>query len=104
VTRRARRALGTLAVAFVVGGGAGCSIRQDAAGTTRVGVGLWGFGDPPGVDWNLDWPRREVPDLPAGPRNDLPPRPVDTGQRIPGRGPPATPLPPSAPPAGDARR
>jgi hypothetical protein len=43
---------------------AGCAIRQDAAGVSRVGIGLWGFGDPPGVDWNLDWPRREPAALP----------------------------------------
>ena len=39
---------------------AGCSIRYDATGVSRVGVGLWGFGDPPGVNWNLDGPRRGV--------------------------------------------
>jgi hypothetical protein len=43
----------------------GCAIRYDAAGTSRVGIGLWGFGDPPGVNWNLDWPRTEVPELPS---------------------------------------
>jgi hypothetical protein len=53
---------------------ASCSIRYDAAGVTRVGVGLWGFGDPPGVQWNLDAPRREIPELPAAPRPELPPR------------------------------
>jgi hypothetical protein len=53
---------------------AGCSIRYDAAGVTRVGVGLWGFGDPPGVNWNLDAPRREFPELPATTRPELPPR------------------------------
>ena len=49
----------------------GCAIRYDHAGVTRVGIGLWGFGDPPGVNWNLDWPpRREVPELPPmGPRD-----------------------------------
>jgi hypothetical protein len=52
---------------------AGCAIRHDAAGVTRIGIGLWGLGDPPGVNWNLDWPRREVPDLPAAPRRELPP-------------------------------
>jgi len=52
----------------------GCSIRYDAAGVTRVGVGLWGFGDPPGVNWNLDAPRREFPELPATTRPELPPR------------------------------
>ena len=52
----------------------GCAIRYDATGVTRVGVGLWGFGDPPGVHWNLDAPRRELPELPAGPRPELPPR------------------------------
>jgi hypothetical protein len=51
----------------------GCAIRYDEAGLTRVGIGLWGFGDPPGVNWNLDWPpRREVPELPPmGPRDSL---------------------------------
>jgi hypothetical protein len=43
---------------------AGCAIRQDATGVSRVGIGLWGFGDPPGVNWNLDWPRREPTALP----------------------------------------
>ncbi len=52
---------------------AGCAIRYDAAGVTRVGIGLWGFGDPPGVHWNLDWPHREVPDLPVAPRRELSP-------------------------------
>ena len=52
----------------------GCSIRYDASGMTRVGVGLWGFGDPPGVNWYLDAPRRDVPELPAGARPELPPR------------------------------
>ena len=55
---------------------AGCAIRYDHAGVSRVGIGLWGFGDPPGVNWNLDWPpRREIPELP--PRREmleLPPR------------------------------
>ena len=55
---------------------AGCAIRYDATGVSRVGVGLWGFADPPGVNWNLDWPRREVPELPAGSRPELPPRRV----------------------------
>ena len=45
----------------------GCATLVDGAGTTRVGIGLWGFGDPPGVDWNLDWPRRELPELPKSP-------------------------------------
>jgi len=53
----------------------GCSIRYDATGVTRIGVGLWGFGDPPGVNWNLDAPRREFPELPATTRPELPPRP-----------------------------
>ena len=50
---------------------------------TRVGIGLWGFGDPPGVNWNLDWPRQEVPELPVGPRPELPPRraPPDLSSR-----------------------
>jgi hypothetical protein len=53
---------------------AGCAIRYDQAGVSRVGVFLWGLGDPPGVKWNLDAPRREIPDLPAAPRRDvLPP-------------------------------
>jgi hypothetical protein len=53
---------------------AGCTIRYDATGVSRVGVGLWDFDDPPGVNWNLDWPRRDVPELPASPRPELPPR------------------------------
>ncbi len=51
----------------------GCAIRYDKAGVSRVGIGLWGFGDPPGVHWNLDWPRQPVPDLPAAPHRELPP-------------------------------
>jgi hypothetical protein len=62
-----------LAAALVAAILAGCAIRYDRAGVTRVGIGLWGFGDPPGVNWNLDWPRREVPDLPAATRRELPP-------------------------------
>jgi len=53
---------------------AGCAIRYDQAGVSRVGPFLWGLGDPPGVKWNLDAPRREIPDLPAAPRREgLPP-------------------------------
>jgi hypothetical protein len=52
---------------------AGCAVRYDRAGVTRVGIGLWGLGDPPGVDWNLDWPRREIPELPRTPLPELPP-------------------------------
>ena len=47
----------------------GCSIRQDNTGMSRVGVFLWGFGDPPGVNWNLDAPRRST-----GTINDNPER------------------------------
>jgi hypothetical protein len=61
-----------LAAALAAANLAGCAIRYDQAGVTRVGIGLWGFGDPPGVNWNLDWPRREVTDLPAAPRRELP--------------------------------
>ena len=43
---------------------AGCAIRYDHNGVSRVGVFLWGLGDPPGVKWNLDWPRREESALP----------------------------------------
>jgi hypothetical protein len=49
---------------------AGCAIRYDQTGVSRVGVFLWGLGDPPGVKWDLDWPRREVPELPATARRD----------------------------------
>jgi hypothetical protein len=66
----------TLVAAACVVSVCGCAIRYDHAGVSRVGIGLWGFGDPPGVNWNLDWPpRREVPELPPmGPRAvpDLP--------------------------------
>jgi hypothetical protein len=104
MTRRARRALGALLVALAAIGGSGCSIRYDASGVTRVGVGLWGFGDPPGVNWNLDWPRRDVPELPVGPRNELPPRSVDFATRGPDRGLPPAATTRSAPSAGDVRR
>ena len=32
---------------------AGCAIRYDDTGVSRVGIFLWGLGDPPGVNWNL---------------------------------------------------
>jgi hypothetical protein len=60
---------------------AGCSIRYDAAGMTRVGIGLWGFGDPPGVQWHLEAPRQEIPSLPAAPRPELPPRTIEPWSR-----------------------
>jgi hypothetical protein len=72
--RSAARAAAIVLTVFCV---AACSIRQDASGTARTGILLWGFGDPPGVNWNLDRPRREVPDLPASPRPELPPRAVE---------------------------
>ena len=75
-----------VAVALAVLCGAACSIRQDATGVTRTGVGLWGFGDPPGVNWNLDRPRREVPDLPASRHLELPPRAVEPRWRSRGDG------------------
>ena len=61
--------------------GTACSIRQDASGVTRTGILLWGLGDPPGVQWNLDRPRRDVPDLPASRHPELPPRAVEPGWR-----------------------
>ena len=39
----------------------GCALREDRTGVSRVGIGLWGFGDPPGVDWNLERPKGEDP-------------------------------------------
>ena len=60
---------------------AGCAVRQDASGVSRVGIGLWGFGDPPGVNWNLDWPRRDPPELPPARRPELPPLPPATAAR-----------------------
>lgn len=71
----------TAVIALTVLGAGACSIRQDAGGVTRTGIGLWGFGDPPGVNWNLDWPRRDVPDLPASRHPELPPRAVEPGGR-----------------------
>jgi hypothetical protein len=68
-------------IALTLLGAAACSIRQDASGVTRTGILLWGFGDPPGVNWNLDGPRRDVPDLPASRHPDLPPRAVEPGRR-----------------------
>jgi len=50
----------------------GCAVRDDRYGTTRIGIGLWGFGDPPGVNWDLDWPRRELPELPRSSPPDVP--------------------------------
>ena len=51
------RAIAAIAMACAL---SGCAIRQDHAGVSRVGVFLWGFGDPPGVKWNLDAPRRST--------------------------------------------
>ena len=76
-----RNAARAAVIALTVLGVAACSIRQDATGVTRTGIGLWGFGDPPGVNWNLDRPRREVPDLPASRHPELPPRAVEPGWR-----------------------
>jgi hypothetical protein len=76
-----RNAARAAVIALTVLGVAACSIRQDASGVTRTGIGLWGFGDPPGVNWNLDRPRRDVPDLPASRHPELPPRAVDPGWR-----------------------
>jgi hypothetical protein len=61
------------AVAFVAL--SGCAVRYDGTGTSRVGVGLWGFGDPPDVNWDLDWPRRDVPELPPMRPQELPDSP-----------------------------
>jgi hypothetical protein len=59
----------------------GCAIRYDS-GVSRVGVGLWGFGDPPGANWSLDWPpRREMPELP--PRREMPELPARSPREIP---------------------
>ena len=76
-----RDAARAVAVALTVLCGTACSIRQDATGVTRTGILLWGFGDPPGVNWNLDGPRREVPDLPPSRHPDLPSRAVEPGWR-----------------------
>ena len=54
-----------LAAAVTFAALSGCAVRYDSTGTSRVGVGLWGFGDPPGVNWDLDWPRHDVPELPT---------------------------------------
>jgi hypothetical protein len=70
---------GTIAALGAIAILSSCAIRYNGAGTTRIGIGLWKFGDPPGVDWNLDWPRREVPDLPAMRPPDLPDRPKPFG-------------------------
>ena len=76
-----RNAARAAVIALTVLCGTACSIRQDASGVTRTGIGLWGFGDPPGVNWNLDRPRRDVPDLPASRHPELPPRAVEPGWR-----------------------
>jgi hypothetical protein len=72
-----RRATGT-AIAAAIGTvfaalALGCATRYDGQGVTRVGIGLWGFGDPP-VNWNLDWPRRGIPELPPASYPELAPR------------------------------
>jgi hypothetical protein len=86
--RRARAVAVTVAVvlAFAASMLPGCAIRYDRVGVTRVGVFLWGFGDPPGVRWNLDWPREEVSELPAAAPSELPPRraPRDRDAFVPG--------------------
>ena len=61
-----------LATALLVSLSSGCAVRYDATGMHRIGIGLWGFGDPPGVDWSLDRPRSEVPELPPARRRDVP--------------------------------
>jgi hypothetical protein len=68
--RESAIAAGTLGAVMLALGG--CAIRYDQTGVSRVGVFLWGLGDPPGVHWNLDAPRREIRDLPAAPRPELP--------------------------------
>jgi hypothetical protein len=96
MTRRAIASGVAVALMYAL---AGCAIRQDATGVSRVGVFLWGFGDPPGVNWNLDGPRREVLELPAAPRRELPPRePARTQQKPDTVAPNRTP-PDGAPPA-----
>jgi hypothetical protein len=68
---RAITASTLVAVVLALGG---CAVHYDRSGESRVGVFLWGLGDPPGVHWNLETPRREIQDLPASPRRDaLPP-------------------------------
>jgi len=52
----------------------GCAIRYDHNGVSRAGVFLWGLGDPPGVKWNLDWPRREDSVLPPQEHHEALPR------------------------------
>jgi hypothetical protein len=52
----------------------GCAVNYDRTGTWRRGIFLWGLGDPPGVDWNLDWPRRPLPELPPATYPELPAR------------------------------
>jgi hypothetical protein len=73
-----RRRAGALAAAITFVALSGCAVRYDGTGTSRVGVGLWGFGDPPGVNWDLDWPRRDVPELPPMQRPELPDSPRPT--------------------------
>jgi hypothetical protein len=94
---------------------AACATHRDTGGATRIGVGLWGFGDPP-VDWNLDWPRRGLPEFPPAtypeltpsrvPPADLPapraPAPIDDNRtRAQGRDPAVDDI---APTAGASRR
>ena len=50
---------------------AGCAVRSDGSGVSRVGIGLWGFGDPPGVNWHLDGPRRDAPQRPPARRPEF---------------------------------
>jgi hypothetical protein len=69
---RRRAVLAAAAVALATALLTGCATRYDQAGLSRVGIFLWGFGDPPGVNWNLP-ARRDVRDPPAAPLRDLPP-------------------------------
>lgn len=61
-----------LATALLVSLSSGCAVRYDATGEHRIGIGLWGFGDPPGVDWNLDRQRSDTPELPPSGKRDIP--------------------------------
>ena len=68
----AHRTLAAGMMIVAAGALAGCAIRYGEAGVSRTGPFLWGFGDPPGVHWDLGEPRREIPELPPARRRELP--------------------------------
>ena len=79
----ARSALAAALLLVVTASLSGCAYNIDRTGESRVGIFLWGFGDPPGVNWHLDWPRRELPEFPPTTYPELPPARPPSWSRTP---------------------